>query len=249
MNKYKNMANNLKIKDGEVALTYGVKYLDDNEPNSKIKPARPYFVIKKIGNVYYSLKLTSKDNKYLDSFKVEVEKYPQNNSIIKDSYVDSGTIYELEIGDFIQNGIVLSEKDRICIYNKIIKHYCIEQLNINPELLSFLYQEYINRKRIIPGVMFCTRFFSGQFLVLDVEDAYYKCLPVYRDGEEEYDESFKFYKYNNYVNYSYTYYVPKNELLYITNYGIKESLFNYIKSRVTEREQEEKALILNKDLS
>ena len=246
MNKYKNVSNNLTIKDGEAALTYGVKYIEAGELNSKIKPARPYFVIKRLGNTYYSLKLTTKDNKFLDNFKIEIDKYKRNNSVVKDSYVEMEHIYELEIGDFIQNGIVLTERDRMCIYNGLIKKYCLEFIDIKPELLSFVYKEYIKHKRIQPGTLLVTKAFDGQLLVLDIDDSYYKCLPVYRSGEEDFDEMIRFYKYNNYVNYSHIYYLPKSEITYISNFGINESLFNYIMSRVNEREKEEKGPILNK---
>lgn len=242
MNKYKNKANNLHIRDGEVALTYGVKYYDEGEGNNKIKPARPYFVIKKIGDVYYSLKLTTKNNKYLDDFKIEANKYPQNKSLIEDSFVDPGHIYELEIGDFIQPGVVLSKRDQMCIYNKLIKEYVIEKIDINQELLKIIYPIYISHKEVVPGMIFATRTFNGHLLVLDVDDSYYKCLPVFRDGDFDYDESFKFYKYNNYVHYSYKYYLPKSEIIYITNFGINPSVFNYIQERVAEREEQEKGL-------
>ena len=248
MNKYKNLNNNLNIKNGEVALTYGVQYLDDNEKKSKIKPARPYLVIKKVNNKYHSLKLTSKDNKYLDDFKIEVSKYPYNHSLVKDSYVETSRVYELEIGDFIQNGVVLTKRDLICIYNKLMKSYIVEGIKINDEVVRFVYKEYISHKRIEPGTMVKTMFFNGQLLILEENDNCYKCLLVYRDGEQEYDESFQFYRYNNYVNYSEIYYLPKTEMVYISNFGINSSLFRYIKSRVDERKQEKSLLILKKDL-
>ena len=250
MNKYKNKANKLNIKEGEVALTYGVQYLDHNEKKSSIKPARPYLVLKKEDDIYYSLKCTTKNNKFLNDFKIEVDKYPYNEAIVRDSYVQPEFVYELQISDFIQNGIVLTKKDLLVIYKKLLKSYFIDEVEVPNTLLNSIYKDYIAHKKIFPGTMLMNKAFDGHLLVIDEDEKNYICLPAYRDGERNFDEVFRFYKYNNYICYNELYLLPKDEFVYLTHYSIDQSLFNYIKSRVDETQKiEGKQLILNKDLS
>ena len=251
MNKYKNMSNKkLNIRDGEVALTYGVAYLDENEKNKKIKPARPFLMLKKMDDIYYSLKLKTHNTKLLGDYKIDADNYPSNDALVKDSFVNTGCVYELEKGDFIRNGVVLNKKDINNVYNRVIKQYCVEKLEIPDRLLDFLYTEYRKNKLITPGSIVKSTFFEGHFLILEEDDNYYICLPIYRDGEREYDEMIRFYKYNNFVNYAETYHLPKEGIIYISNFGINQSLFQYIKSRVEETHKEGKnRLLLNKDLS
>ena len=243
MNKYKMFSKKIDVHEGEIVQTYGVKYINNPDVKSNHVPYRPFLILQKNNNSYYSLKLTSSCGTHA-KIKINAHDYPFNEALTKDSYIELDAIYELEPHNLTKNGVILNNKDMLRVYNKLIRCYCIDGLEINEKLLKKIYKEYRRKKRINEGCLVKSPYFDGYLLVLEELADCYRCIPVHRDGENEFDDVVKLNGFNNYLNFAEEYYLPKGEVIYIQTFDIGQSLFSYIKEETSKKNK----IILNKHL-
>ena len=229
MNKYKQFSTNtINPKPGEILKTYGVEYLNNPEVKSNKPLYHPFLVLMKLNGKYISLKLSSKCGHFSTNCRISADNYPANEVIIKDSFIDTKCIYELDKYSFIQKGITLSSRDFQRVYNTTMKAYCTCQTNISPIIAKIIFDRYIKYKNVQVGSLLKLPDIAENYLVMEITEDSYRCIPLYKTMNEDIDDILRINGFNSYINYSQEVTIPKEALFYILTFDIGHGFLDEI---------------------
>ena len=221
MNKYQQYSKNIITpKPGEILKTYGVEYIHNPELKGNKPLYHPFLVLFKLNGKYISLKLSSKCGHFSSNCRISVDDYPSNEVIVKDSFIDTKSIYELNKENFIQRGISLSSKDFKRVYNLMMKAYCSFDTNISPAIAKMVFKKYMDHKHVGVGSLLKLPGIEESYLILEEFEDSYRCMPFYRELDGVMDDIVNINGYNSFVNYSEEKILPKKMIFYILAYDI-----------------------------
>lgn len=238
-NKYKDDARKVKVREGEIVLTYGVQFLN----NPEIKPhrhnqARPYLVLhREESGKFKALKMTSKIGGYMAEFKVNPKYYEPSPVLTKLASADTRFIYDLEETDVIQNGFLLTEKDMDNLYSRIVNLYCLNESEVKEEQIRIIFEKYMNNRQINIGTVIRVPYRAEYLFVINVTEKGYTCIPLYREANENTHGKVKLFKEESYIDFDEQYNVDKEDICYILRFSSPEEINNYIIGRVNSRKR------------
>lgn len=221
MNKYKRFSKLPMPEEGEIALSYGVKYL----ANPEYKPhrhsqERPFLVLDKDkDDNILALKIQErKDKIYKSNYYLNANKY-NNEVMTKNSVVETEYVYKLGRGDFIKRGFRISNSDYLRILEKLIFLYVNNMNSVDKKSAKKLHQKLYKGRQAKYGEIIKVPYENCYLYVYDSTHEEYKCIRLYKEKLEDcisYPE--KIGDVISYINYMEDdVYIPKKDVIYFVN--------------------------------
>ncbi len=237
-NKYENYSKKANAQEGEIVWTYGVNFTSSPE----VKPHRhsqnrPYLVLYREESGHFKgLKLTSNIRGYMAEFKLSLAKYGEKKNIKKDTVADLRQLVVIKASEIMKNEntkeFILDDQDISNIYMKMMRLYTINEISLTEEEARIIFEKYIRSRRPQIGTILVVNYCKDYLLVIGEDEENYQCMPLHRYQNSELEERLDIYNSPSYVNYEERFYVPKDTILFIKSFHIKNEILQKIMPKI-----------------
>lgn len=256
-NKYREYALQKDAEIGEIVLTYGVKFKDEEYKRYRHAQYRPYLILaKKESGNFLALKMSSQVKGYIAEYKIDLQKYEGENFILhKPTIADTRSLIEIEPSYIVRNGFVIDELDLKNLYTRIMKIYFVKKgksesdqnkklSQLTKEEAKMIYDEYIKYHEIKEGTVILTDYSEYFLYVVKIKEGIATCLPLYPSPTEKAKDKVSVLTYPSYIDYEDEYNFDTNDVCYISKYGTDYKTRNYISKHFYSKKQKTEAKLV-----
>ena len=118
------------------------------------------------------------------------------------------------------------------IYMKMMRLYTINEISLTEEEARIIFEKYIRSRRPQIGTILVVNYCKDYLLVIGEDEENYQCMPLHRYQNSELEERLDIYNSPSYVNYEERFYVPKDTILFIKSFHIKNEILQKIMPKI-----------------
>lgn len=247
-NKYKEYALQKDAQIGEIVLTYGVRFKDEEYKRHRHAQYRPYLILAKSeSGKFLALKMSSQIKGYIAEYKIDLQKYEGQNFILsKATIADTRFLVEVDPSEIFKNGFVIDETDLKNLYTRIMKIYFVKKgkskseqskklSELTKDEAKIIYDKYIQYHEIKEGTVILTDYCENFLYVVKIKENIATCLPLHTEKTEKAKDKVSVLTSPSYIDYEEEYTIDINDVCYISKYGTDYKTRNYIRERFYSR--------------